>query len=429
VAFHGKSVLVAAFAAVAGVGVLPDAEPAGRQFDRGEAVGELPRSVSAPRMRAHLLALQRIADRSGGTRAAGTAGYRASVRYVRDRLRAAGYRPRVVDFPFVEYRELRERVLQISPTSGVLRAEAIDYSPSTPRGGLRGRVVPITRDGCDPTDFQGVRGSVALAQRGTCFISVKARNAAAAGARALIVYSAEPGPLDATLGDPRASSIPVAAVHAAAAKRLAGGPNAVVRLEITTRRKQSTSQNVIAETDSSARRVLLVGAHLDSVVAGPGINDNGTGVAALLEIARLVRRIAPELSVRFGFWGAEEFGLFGSRAYAARVDARELVGYLNLDMLGSRSRELAVYANGPYTERLLEYVRAAGVRATTIDLEGRSDHFAFDQIGVPTGGVMAGLDRCYHAACDRLGRVDLETLKTLARAVAFATASFAPAGA
>jgi Zn-dependent M28 family amino/carboxypeptidase len=423
VAFHGKTLLVAALAGFAGVGVLADAEPASSQFDRGRAAAELPRSISTTRMRAHLLALQRIADRAGGTRAAGTAGYSGSVRYVRDRLRAAGYRPRVVDFPFVEYRELRERLRQLSPSRGVLRAEAIDYSPSTPRGGLRGRVVPAQGDGCEASDFQGVRGSVALAQRGTCFIFVKARAAAAAGARALLVYSTEPGPLDATLGDPRASSIPVAAVHAAAARRLA---NAVVRLDIVTRKRQSTSQNVIAETHPSAGRVLLVGAHLDSVVAGPGINDNGTGVAALLEIARLLPRIAPELSVRFGFWGAEEFGLVGSRAYAARVDARELVGYLNFDMLGTRSPEYAVYANGPYTARLLEYLRAAGVRATTSDLAGRSDQHSFDQIDVPTGGVIAGLDRCYHAACDRLGGVDLAKLRTLAGAAAFAIATFAP---
>jgi Zn-dependent M28 family amino/carboxypeptidase len=429
VSFQGKNLLVISFAALAGVGALSEAEPASRQFDRNEAAAELPRGVSATRMQAHLLALQQIADRAGGTRAAGTPGYRASVRYVRDRLRAADYRPRVVAFPFVEYREIRERLRQVSPTGGVLRTEAIDYSPSTPRGGLRGRVVAVTGDGCEASDFQGVRGLVALAQRGTCFISAKARNAAAAGARALLVYSTEPGPLDATLGDPRASSIPVAAVHAAAAKRLAAGPNAVVRLEIITRKKQSTSQNVIAETHRTAGRVLLVGAHLDSVVAGPGINDNGTGVAALLEIARVLRRIAPELSVRFGFWGAEEFGLVGSRAYAARVDARELVGYLNLDMLGSRSREHAVYETGPYTARLLEYLRGVGVRATTIDLEGRSDHFPFAQIDVPTGGVIAGLDRCYHAACDRIGSVDLKKLTTLARAVAFAVASFAPAGA
>jgi Zn-dependent M28 family amino/carboxypeptidase len=425
--FLCRGLLLAVVATLITSSFLRDAESATAQFDRGQTVAELPRSLSVARMRAHLTALQRIADRTGGTRAAGTPGYRASVRYVSDRLRRAGYRPRVVNFPFVEYREVRESVRQVSPRRRVLRAEAIDYSPSTPRGGLRGRVVAADGDGCQPTNFRGVRGAVALAVRGTCFISVKARNAAAAGARALLVYSAEPGPLDATLGDPRAASIPVAALPTAAGKRLAAERSAVVKLEIVTRKRPSTSQNVIADTRPSSSRVLLVGAHLDSVVAGPGINDNGTGVAALLEIARVLRRVAPELSVRFGFWGAEEYGLIGSRAYAARAKAREIAGYLNFDMLGSPAREYGVYAAGPYTERLLEYLRGAGVRATTVDVEGRSDHYSFDQIGIPTGGVIAGFDPCYHAACDRLGRVDLEPLKTLAAAAAFGIASFAPA--
>lgn len=424
----GLVVTVLAGATVTAAVSLADAESASAQFDRGQVVAELPRGLSTARMRAHLQALQRIADRSGGTRAAGTVGYSASVRYVRDRLRRAGYRPRVVDFPFVEYREIRERVRQVSPGRRVLRAEAIDYSPSTPRRGLRGRVVTADGDGCEPTDFRAVRGAVAIAVRGTCFIAVKARNAAAAGARALLVYSAEPGPLNATLGDPRATTIPVAALHTAAGERLAAVRNAVVELEIVTVKRQSTSQNVIADARPSAKRVLLVGAHLDSVVAGPGINDNGTGVAALLEIARVVRRLAPQLSVRFGFWGAEEYGLIGSRAYAARVDADELAGYLNFDMLGSRSREYAVYDAGPYTARWLRYLRKAGRRVTRIDLEGRSDHFPFQQIGVATGGVVALPDRCYHEACDTLRNVDLETFETLAAAAAFGIASFAPAG-
>jgi Zn-dependent M28 family amino/carboxypeptidase len=425
-ASNGLVVAVLAAASVLSPGCLASDEPAHATFDRATAVAELPGRLSTARMRAHLLALQRIADRSGGTRAAGTAGYRASVRYVRDQLRRAGYRPQVVGFPFVEYRETRERVTQVSPRRRVLRSEALDYSPSTPPGGLRGRVVRAG-DGCQPRDFRAVQGAVALAVRGTCFTFVKARHAAAAGAVALLVYSPEPGPLNATLGDPRAATIPVAAVDAAAGERLAAERNAVVQLEIRAQRRQSRSQNAIAVVRPSASRVLLVGAHLDSVAAGPGINDNGTGVAALLEIARVVRRLAPTLAVRFGFWGAEEYGLIGSRAYATRVDPRELAGYLNFDMLGSRSGEYAVYDTGPYTARWLRYFRKAGVRVTKIDVEGRTDHFSFQQIGVPTGGIVAVPDRCYHKACDRLGKVDFEALETLAAAAAFGVATFAPA--
>ena len=414
--------LAIAVAVVCGCALGSDAGAEPRGATRMPAVSQLPGAISPARLHAHLVAFQRIADRNGRTRAAGTAGYAASVRYVRDALRRAGYAPRVSPFPFVEYRELVERGRQISPRSRPLRVEAIDYSPSTPAAGLRARVVP-SGDGCDASDFRGVRGRIALAQRGTCFIFVKAQNAARAGAAALVVYTTEPGPIDATLGDPNASTIPVVAIKASVASSL--GRGAILSLRVTTRKRASTSQNVLADTRPGARRVLLVGAHLDSVVAGPGINDNATGVAALLEIARRVRTVEPRLAVRFAFWGAEELGLIGSRAYAGTVPAQGLAGYLNFDMLGSRERLRGVYA-GPYAARWLRYFRQKRLRAEVVDLAGRSDHAPFQERGVPTGGLFAGGDACYHEACDRLARVDRRLFEELARAAAFGVAAFAP---
>ena len=286
----------------------------------------------------------------------GGPGYAASVRYVRDALAAAGYRPKVSSFPFTSYREQREVARQLTPVERPIRVEAIDYSPSTPTGGLRGHVAPAD-NGCEPGDFAGTRGRIAIASRGVCFIFQKAQNAAAAGATALLVFNPEPGPIDATLGDPNASSIPVAAVEAPIARSLLGADDATVSLEIATEKRRTTSQNVIAGTRAQGR-VLLVGAHLDSVLAGPGINDNGTGVAAVLEIARIVRARAPGLAVRFAFWSAEEFGLIGSRAYASSVDAARLAGYLNFDMLGTRGGSAGVY-KGPFAQRAARLLQAA----------------------------------------------------------------------
>ena len=375
-------------------------------------------------MRADLLALERIADRSGGNRAAGTAGYRASVAHVRTELRRAGYEPRVVGFPFVLYRESAEKGAQVAPIRRELRVEALDYSPSTPKGGLRARVV-AAGDGCEPGDFEGVRGFIALAQRGTCFFAVKARNAHNAGAIALLVFNSEPGLFDGTLGDPRASPIPVAAIEGAVGSELAAAASSTVELELVTRRTRSTSQNVVADSRAGARRVLIVGAHLDSVLMGPGINDNATGVAALLEIARVVRKRYPQLAVRFAFWGAEELGLFGSSAYAKSVDRSRIVGYLNFDVLGSPSRERTVY-KGAFAARWLAYFERRSLRATEIDIGGRSDHFPFGQIGIPTGGLFAGGYACYHRVCDRLESIDVAVFDQLARAAAFGVASFAP---
>jgi Zn-dependent M28 family amino/carboxypeptidase len=410
-------------AVVSVAGCATAAEPATAPPNRDRYVSELPRSVSTARLRQHLAALQRVADANGGTRVAGGPGYAASVRYVRDQLAAAGYRPTVSTFPFTSYRERREVARQLTPVERTIRVEAIDYSPSTPTGGLRGRVAPAD-NGCEPGDFPGTRGRIAIASRGVCFIYQKAQHAAAAGATALLVFNPEPGPIDATLGDPNASSIPVAAIEAPIARSLLGADDATVSLEIATEKRRTTSQNVIAGTRARGR-VLLVGAHLDSVLAGAGINDNGTGVATVLEIARIVRAHAPGLAVRFAFWSGEEFGLIGSRAYAGGVDPAQLVGYLNFDMLGTRGGSAGVY-QGPFAQRLLRYFERRRQRAEIVDLTGRSDHFPFEQIGVRTGGLFAGVNGCYHARCDRLGAVDLTLLKRLASAAAFGVASIAP---
>jgi len=418
------AIALLALSSVSAGWVARDAASAQKKSTRAEIVAQLPRALSRARMRADLLAFERIADRAGGNRAAGTAGYRASVAHVRSELRRAGYAPRVVGFPFVLYRETVEKGTQIAPTRREIRIEALDYSPSTPRGGLRARVIAAD-DGCEPGDFDGVQGFIALARRGTCFFAVKARNASNAGAIALLVFNSGPGLFDGTLGDPQASPIPVAGIEGAVGPELASASSSIVELELVTSRERSTSQNVIADSQPGARRVLLVGAHLDSVLVGPGINDNATGVAALLEIARVVRKRYPELSVRFAFWGAEELGLFGSRAYADTADRSRIVGYLNFDVLGSPSRERTVY-QGSFAARWLGYFERRGGRAEEIDIGGRSDHFPFEQIGIPTGGLFAGGYACYHRACDRLANVDLAVLDELAAAAAFGIAAFGP---
>ena len=388
----------------------------------------LPNALDAGRMRADLVALERIADANGGRRSAGTAGYTGSVRFVRDALTRAGYRPRVQSFPFVEYTELVERGLQLAPRRRSFRVEALNYSPSTPAGGLRGRVVDVD-DGCEPADFAGVGGLIAVARRGSCFFAVKARNAGNAGAVALVVFNVEGGPLDATLGDPRASAIPVVGVERSTGALLLQESGTTIELTVRTRTRQSTSQNVVADVRPGAGRVLLVGAHLDSVYDGPGINDNGTGVAALLEIARALKRLAPNRPVRFAFWGAEEFGLIGSSAYARTAALDRITGYLNFDMLGSRAspRQRAVYA-GPFAARWLDYFAGRGLRATSTNLGGSSDHAPFQQRGIPIGGLFAGTDRCYHARCDRVANLDFALLRQLAAGAAFGVAAFSPAG-
>ena len=160
-------------------------------------------------------------------------------------------------------------------------------------------------------------------------------------------------------------------------------------------------RNVIAELGGTGDGVIVIGAHLDSVVAGPGINDNGSGVAALLALADRIRELPrPVRTIRFAFWGAEEGGPFGSTAYVASLEPDELAeigAYLNFDMIGSPNAIRFVYAEAdaaPGSERLTRafaaYFDDRDLPWAPIDLEGDSDHGPFTAAGIPTGGLFSG---------------------------------------
>jgi Zn-dependent M28 family amino/carboxypeptidase len=163
----------------------------------------------------------------------------------------------------------------------------------------------------------------------------------------------------------------------------------------------------------------MAGGHLDSVPEGPGLNDNGSGVAALLEIAEGLggRRVPDGTALRFAFWGAEEVGLVGSRRYVdglSRAERRRIAAYLNLDMVGTPDGEPAVYDGDAAIEAALR--RRLGPDAPQRDLGGASDHAPFADAGIPVGGIFTGLDDCYHRRCDTLDNVDRAVLTTSARA-------------
>ena len=158
----------------------------------------------------------------------------------------------------------------------------------------------------------------------------------------------------------------------------------------------------------------MAGGHLDSVPAGPGLNDNGSGIAALLHVA--ARLAGSERPVRIAFWGAEEIGLVGSRRYVRALTAaerRRIAAYLNLDMVGSPEGRARVYDGARTIEPALrDQLPGTG----EVELEGNSDHASFEAVGIPVGGIFTGLDECYHQRCDTLRNVDQELVGRVARA-------------
>jgi Zn-dependent M28 family amino/carboxypeptidase len=286
-------------------------------------------------VREHQAALQAIADANGGNRFAGFPGHDASVDYVVDRLEAAGYDPVVQPFDYLAFVVLGPSELQQTAPAQVTYTEGVDFGviDQSDPGDVTAAVTPVdlqlglgnaSDSGCEAADFTGFpAGNIALLQRGTCTLELKAENAAAAGAVGIVIFNqgntadpARQGIPAVTLTANNTSGIPVLGTTYALGEQLAQTPGLQMRVFANTLRETKTTFNVLAETSTGDdSNVVMVGGHLDSVSAGPGINDNGSGSAAILEVAEQMKKVKPTNTVRFAWWSAEESGLVGSDFY------------------------------------------------------------------------------------------------------------------
>ena len=324
--------------------------------------------------------------------------------------------------------------------------------------------------GCEAGDFANfTAGNIALIQRGTCTFRIKADNAAAAGASGVIIFNqgnVVPGDdrlglFGGTLDLPQAA-IPVVSTSYATGAELAGLSGVEMRLAVDAGVSRIDSFNILADTGGRADRTVVVGAHLDSVSEGPGINDNGSGSAAILETALQLKELntKPTNRIRFAFWGGEEDGLIGSEYYVSQLTARQLKDHavnLNFDMVGSPNFVRYVYdgdgsafgEKGPNGSALVEkvfldYFKSQNLPVAPTAFDGRSDYFGFINNGIPAGGLFTGaedlkteeeaavfggeagapLDPCYHAACDDIKNIDPGVLEEMADAIAHSTLTF-----
>lgn len=425
--------------------------------------------ISVDALHAHLQALQDIADRHGGNRAEGSPGYDASLDYVAGLLRDKGFEIQTPQFDRFGGTRGGQPQLTINGRHHTVEKAAllVDTGP----GGLNAVTARPTRPaGCSAADYRGsdVRGAIAVVDDTGCSVVVKHDVALAQGAVGLLVATtADQGspPGLFTPGYYRSLTAPVGIIGAdvnAALRRT----TASVRLRLDGQPIMVASRNLLAQTKTGdPRNVVIAGAHLDSVKGGPGINDNGTGVAAVLEAA-LQLGSSPQVTnaVRFAFWGSEEIGLEGSRAYVRDLTADQLDDialYLNFDMLGSTNAGYFTYdgdqsaATTPMPgvpdgsagiERLLAgYLNMAGVRPADMPLATTSDYHPFLTAGVPIGGTTTGagqqktpvqarlwggragspFDPNHHTRRDTVDNVDHHVLEVMAPAVAFAVGTYA----
>jgi Zn-dependent M28 family amino/carboxypeptidase len=484
--------VVAAAASVSLLGVTTIGASAEPNPGEVPATKVLRNTVTVSGMEEHLAALQKIADENGGNRVSGFPAYNQSVDYVKGRLKAAGYEVTVQPFQFPSNADATPPVFAQTAPDPATYQDGTDFASMTYSGNgdvtaaitaVDLVVPPVGVDngntsGCEMSDFAGFPAdTIALMQRGTCPFRDKALNAEAADAAAVIIFNeGQPGrtaALSGTLSSP-GSTIPVVGTSFAIGDDLRNGVNngatgSQARVRVDRVNETRTTYNVLAETQTGdPNNVVVVGAHLDSVPRGPGINDNGSGSAGILEIAEVIaaRDIEPRNKLRFAFWGAEEFGLLGSRHYVGQLTAAEKDAIslnLNFDMIGSPNYVRFVYdgdnsafpvgpnaAAGPAgsgeIERVFhDYFSGVGLASSETPFSGRSDYGPFIEQGIPAGGLFTGAegvktaeqaavyggtageqyDHCYHLACDTIDNVNRDAIDEMADAAAHATLTFA----
>jgi Zn-dependent M28 family amino/carboxypeptidase len=438
-------------------------------------VAKLLQCVDADGAMEHLEELQAIADENDDTRAAGTSGYEASVDYVVETLEAAGWNVTIDDFPFT----------YVGPSTLTQLAPIVAEYPTGPftgsgPGNVTAAVTPVdlqlglgntSTSGCNDADFAGFpAGTIALVQRGGCPFADKAIKAQAAGAAGVVIFNqgdlatdARTGLIVGTLGGSSVVGIPVVGASYDQGVALSqAGSSANIFVPLPEERPQ---KNVIAEkTGVNDDNVVMAGAHLDSVQAGPGIQDNGSGSAALLELAENISKLEPQNTIRLAWWGAEESGLIGSEEYVAELSQEEkdrIALYLNFDMIASPNHIFMVYdgdesgwaapegvpipEGSVQIEDLFEsYYTWAGEPYDDAQFSGRSDYDAFIRTGIPAGGLFTGAevpkteaqqaiwggvagesyDQCYHQACDTIDNVNEEAFDVNVDAVALAVLAY-----
>jgi Zn-dependent M28 family amino/carboxypeptidase len=477
VALACAAMLVAAPAAMAASGGGNGKGHHGHHHGKKSDSKKLRQGVTLKGMLEHQRALQRIAIANGGNRAATTPGYDASVEYVAGKLRAAGYDVSFDGFDFPIWTKNGAATLaEVTPTPRTF-VEDTDYivSQFSGSGNLTANVVPVdaapapqgaSTSGCEAADFTGfVAGSIALMLRGTCPFVQKYQNAKNAGAAAALIFNdGFPGRTDPLfITSPVNIGIPTIMTSSALGESLrtkaAAGP-VTARVVVDATTTPNTEYNVIADSRwGDDDRTIVVGAHLDSVEAGPGINDNGSGTSSNLEMAEQIAKLRdkPRNRLRFAFWGAEEAGLVGSTAYVAEQVANggieDIEANLNFDMLASPNFVRFVYdgdgstfpvpagtpAGSAQIEHIfLRYFERKGLVTDPTAFDGRSDYGAFIANGVPAGGLFSGaegiktteqearyggfaglaFDPCYHQACDTFFNQSYESLDQMSDAAA-----------
>lgn len=435
---------------------------------------DLPRDVAnkvtADGMYTHLRKLQEIADANRGNRADGTPGYDASVDYIVQVLKDKGFDVTTPEFDRLDRTEGGNPTVTVGGRG--YRVDQASLLVTTPPGGLNAITQrPQKPAGCTAADYgtAPVRNAIVVVDDTGCSVGKKQDAAIAKGAVGLLIVSA-PGATGRpaglfTPGYYQQLTVPVGVIDRDADAALRR-TNAPVRLVLDSKPVMVKARNVVAQTKTGdTKNVVLVGAQLGSFPRSPGINDNGSGVAALLDAAAALGS-QPKIvnAVRFTFWSSDTEAPTKYVRGLARDQLDDVAMYLSVDMIGSPNAGYFTYdgdqsaqpnpdiptqsvpAGSAAVERTLAgYLNLAGVRPADMPLSRTADYGPFLAAGIPIGGLTAGssqrktevqarlwggragvpFDPNYGAARDNIDNIDRKALSVMGQAAAFAFATYA----
>lgn len=391
-----------------------------------------------------------------------------TVQWIKEELESTSYYDVALQ-PFSNYVQLNGTLREFTIDGKPINTTIFEYSNSTD-GLVTAPLVLVNNVGCEAADYPAdVAGKIAVISRGTCNFGLKSALAGAAGAAGAIIYNNVDVPVTGTLGPPPRPEGPyVATVYLSLAEaqaivtQLQSGATIDATLDVLTFIEVVTTTNVLATSKCGDKNnQLALGAHTDSVGAGPGINDDGSGTVGILTVAKSLAKYNVKNAVTFGFWSGEESGLLGSTYFVQSLTeeaALKIRAYLNFDMIASPNFVHQIYdgdgsaygLSGPAGSGDIEaffasYFKGEGVASNETEFNGRSDYGPFLDANIPAGGTTTGadevkteeeqkiwggvagqiLDPNYHQATDTVANLDADAWTLHTKGIAAAVAKYA----
>lgn len=362
-------------------------------------------------------------------RVAGTEGEWHAAKVIADRFRKLGLKVEIQRVPLTRFVSHGAELKINQPEIRSLNTAPLSYSPSTPNQGITANLV-FANLGTE-SDFAtvDVKGKIALIQRGSLTFYDKTQNAAKAGAIGVIIYNNASGIVNGTLG--QETAIPALGISDTDGANLVHLLNSSQQVNITMKADteiiQTYSQNIIgtyqAAKKSDPAKTLILGAHYDGVDTAAA-NDNASGTATMLEVARLLSKKKLDMNLRFIAFGAEENGLIGSRYYTQSLKPEEIdniVGMVNMDMVGVGDT-INVLTASPNAQSFVADLAVEKAKELNISpsrgWSTRSDHAPFEAVGIPVAFLHVSEDPYYHTDHDTLDKIQKENLRHVGTLVA-----------